>query len=226
MKSKQQNPPLPPSTSSISRYATPVPDWAPMSTPAWNPSSRTPTHGDTTSQSSLGALPESSAASSQQNIQHQLFDHRLVGIKLKVIIKNKQHKQSKVIAFLRLLQGSYSLQWPHYTSTQCLNPESVLITAKHPNPTRGNGLLVVVEGEHCGKYVRRIHHRYDNDVAIISLAIVAKNPDGGAADRLTGEQLELTRSFLCVGKESPEEREKGDALMEQIRKQARVHRAK
>jgi len=58
------------------------------------------------------------------------------------------------------------------------------------------------------------------------LAVVAKNPDGGAADRLTGEQLELTQSFLCVGDESSGKRKKGDALMEQIRKQACVHHAK
>jgi len=144
---------------------------------------------------------------------------------LKVVVKNAQQKQSEVVAFVRLLNGSYSFQRPYYTTTQYLEPKSV--TAKHPNPTRDNGLLVVVEGEHRGKYVRRIHHRYDNNkVAIISVAVVAKNPDGGAANELTGERFELTQHCLCVGDESTEERKKGDELMEQICKQARVHRAK
>src|SRR6266571_2712907 len=137
---------------------------------------------------------------------------------LKVVVKNMQQKQP-VVAFVRLLNGSYSFQQPYYTTTQYLEPKSV--TAKHPNPTRDNGLLVVVEGEHCGKYVRRIHHRYDNNkIGIISLAVVAKNPDGGAANELTGEQFELIQHYLCVGNESTEERKKGDELMEQIRKQA------
>jgi hypothetical protein len=61
-----------------------------------------------------------------------------------------------------------------------------------PNPTWDNGLLVVVEGEHCGKYVRQIHHRYHEDEcnkqALILLAVIKKVD--GAADTLTGEQFE------------------------------------
>jgi len=69
---KRQNPPLPPPTPSISGFATPMPDWAPMSTPAWDPSSRTPqaAHDETPSHHD-SALPESSPASSQE---HHLFD--------------------------------------------------------------------------------------------------------------------------------------------------------
>jgi hypothetical protein len=45
---------------------------------------------------------------------------------------------------------------------------------------------MVVKGEHCGKYVRRIHHRYHEDngnkQALIILAVIKKVE--GAADTL------------------------------------------
>ena len=65
--------------------------------------------------------------------------------------------------------------------------------SKSPNPTHNNGLLMVIEGEHCIKYVRQIHHRYHEDdggrQTLIILVVIKKA--NGAADILTGEQLEL-----------------------------------
>ena len=74
------------------------------------------------------------------------------------------------------------------------------VLSRSPNPTRDNGLLMVVKGEHCGKHVRRIHHRYHEDngnkLALVFLAVVKKVD--GAADTLTGEQLELGPDSLCL----------------------------
>ena len=78
------------------------------------------------------------------------------------------------------------------------------MTPKHPNPTRNNGLLVVIEGAHCRKYVRRIHHRYEGEEAIVILAVV--NRVIGHVDNLSGEQLELDVSHLCVCEESKEDK--------------------
>jgi hypothetical protein len=71
---------------------------------------------------------------------------RLVGRKVKVL----------VTASVVETDGELSIRSTHYTTSELLSPEQV--TLKHPNPTRDNGLLLVIEGEHCGKYVRRIHH--------------------------------------------------------------------
>jgi hypothetical protein len=94
------------------------------------------------------------------------------------------------------------------------------VTAKNPNPTRDNGLLVVIKGEHCGKYVRRIYHRYDdNNQALMILSVVTRTD--GAVDTLTGEQLELGSEFLCLAVETQAEKKLNTSLMASLRKSAR-----
>jgi hypothetical protein len=85
---------------------------------------------------------------------------------------------------------------------------------------------VVVEGEHCGKYVRRIHHRYHeengNKQVLIVLAVVKKAD--GAPDILTGEQLELGPDSLCLASETSEEKKWNANLMNSLRENARKRR--
>ena len=199
-----------------------------MSTPAWNPSSRTPLAAQnddwTPSGPSSSALPVPGSVLSQENIQHRLLNPQLVGMRLKVVVNNEEFKKKAVVAVLMSLDGRLSLRHSYYNKWLSLAPESV--TPKQPHPTRDNGLLVVIEGEHCGKYVRRIHHRYENGQAISSFAVVAKNADGSAADRLTEERVEVAVDFLCLGDETASERKMGDSLMNSLRDLARVHRAK
>lgn len=96
------------------------------------------------------------------------------------------------------------------------------MSLKSPNPTRDNGLLMVIKGEHCGKYVRRIHHRYHEDgnkQAIIILAVVKKVD--GAADTLTGEQFELGSDSLCLAFETNVDKKLNANLMNSLRGNAR-----
>jgi hypothetical protein len=100
------------------------------------------------------------------------------------------------------------------------------VTPKSPNPTRDNGILMVVKGDHCGKYVRRIHHRYHEDngnkQALILLAVVEKVE--GAADTLTGEQFKLDSDSLCIAVETKEEKKLNENLMNSLRFNARNRR--
>jgi hypothetical protein len=100
------------------------------------------------------------------------------------------------------------------------------VSSKSPNPTRDNGLLVVVKGEHCGKYVRRIHHRYHEDngnrQALILLAVVKKMD--GAADTVTGERFELGPDLLCLAFETNEDKKLNAKLMDSLRENARKGR--
>ena len=85
---------------------------------------------------------------------------------------------------------------------------------------------MVVEGEHCGKYVRRIHHRYHEDngnkQALVILAVVKKVD--GAADTLMEEQLKLGPDSLCLAVETNEERNLNSNLMNSLREIARKRR--
>ena len=100
------------------------------------------------------------------------------------------------------------------------------MSSRSPNPTCDNGLLVVVKGEHCGKYVRRIHHRYHEDngkkQVLIILAVIKRVV--GAADTLTGEQLELDPDSLCLAVETNEDKKLNANLMNLLRKNARKRR--
>jgi len=130
------------------------------------------------------------------------------------------HKE--LTASVLSVDGRLGIQRQLYKSFQPLLPNQV--TPKHPNPTRDNGLLVVIKGDHCGKYVRRIHHRYKGEEAIVILAVV--NRVAGHVDNLSGEQLELDISHLCVCEESKEDKGLNRLLMNPLREEARKTRAK
>jgi hypothetical protein len=98
------------------------------------------------------------------------------------------------------------------------------LTPKRPNPTRDNGLLVVVEGDHLGQYVRRIHHRYENGQPIMILAVI--NRTEGGHETLSGDHLELSPDVLCIGHETKEEKAQNEGLMTALRKDAQKTRAK
>src|ERR1700678_2256938 len=95
---------------------------------------------------------------------------------------------------------------------------------KHPHLTRNNGLLVVIKGEHCGRYVRRIHHTYDQETALIILGIVKRMEN--AVNTLTGEQLELGADHLCEAIKTKEDKQCNKSVMTALREQARKIRPK
>ena len=123
---------------------------------------------------------------------------------------------------IALISGQLSIRHNKYKTSESLSPEWVSL--KHPNPKRDNGLLVIIQGEHCGKHVRRIHHRFENEQVKMTLAIV--NRMEGTADMLTGEQLELDAGQLCVSSETADEKKKNDMLMTALHEEARKTRTK
>jgi hypothetical protein len=85
---------------------------------------------------------------------------------------------------------------------------------------------MVVQGEHCGKYVRQVYHRYYEDngkkQVIIILAVV-KRVDG-AADTLTGEQLKLDPDLLCLAFKTTKDKKLNANLMNSLHENAHKHR--
>ncbi len=210
-------------------YATPIPEPSLPSSPAWDPSSRTPQpNSDNAQAESLpsptpppdtfdeGHVTPSSPIDSGNNESlpspipppnlfdqgHVLLDPRLLGAQLKVSVTGGKFDHKELTASVLSVDGRLCIQRQVYKTFKTLLPNQV--TPKHPNPTRDNGLLVVIKGDHCGKYVRRIHHRYQGEEAIVILAVV--NRVAGHVDDLSGEQLELDVSHLCVCEESKEDK--------------------
>jgi hypothetical protein len=125
-------------------------------------------------------------------------------------------KGKDVVASVEATDGQLCIRYKHY-KVYDLSPEHV--APKHPTPTRDNGLLIVIKGDHHGKYVRRIHHRYEGEQAIVILAVV--NRETGKIDKLTDEKLELDLFHLCLCDESKDDKKLNSILMNTLREEAR-----
>ena len=157
--------------------------------------------------------------------QYHLLDERLVGAQLKVVVNDgESYKNREVFVSIARVEGVVSIRHYVYKTSKGLAP--TWVSTISPNPLRDNGLLVVVKGEHCGKYVRRIHHRYHeyngSKQAFMILAVVQKVE--GAADTLTGEQFELAPDSLCLAFETNEDKKLNAKLMTSLRENARKRR--
>jgi hypothetical protein len=141
-----------------------------------------------------------------------------------IVNDGETYKNREVDVSIAMVEGVVSIRHHVYNSSRGLAP--TWVSPKSPNPTRDNGILMVVKGDHCGKYVRRIHHRYHEDngkkQALILLAFVKKVD--GAVDTLTGEQLELSPDSLCVAVETNEDKKLNANLMNSLRENARKRR--
>ena len=219
----------------ISGNTTPFPESCLSSSPAWDPSSHTPQPGRTSpiSESPSQSVDPEHAPNSCTSLispsrpipEHALLDPRLVNVGIKVVVNGGTYNAKELRAFIMSAEGRLCICCQKYKTLECLPLEWV--TPKYPNAKRENGLLVVIKGEHFGKYARRIYHRFvvgDQKEAITILAVV--NRVEGQVDTLTGDQLEMDASHLCVCDESIEDRKRNDLLMESLREEARKKRAK
>jgi hypothetical protein len=187
------------------------------STPSWNPLASSRTTPDPTP-----ATAVSSSSSRLALPQHPLLDSQFLGVQLKVIVNGGRFKDKELAVSLELVAGRLSIRRTSYKTSESLDPSWV--SPKHPHPTRDNGLLVVIKGDHCGKYVRRIHHRYDRETPIIILGVVKRTEN--AVDSLTGERLELGADHLCVAIEMKEDKKHSESVMAALHEQASKIRAK
>jgi hypothetical protein len=158
----------------------------------------------------------SRVAAVQEPPQHPLLNPLLVGVSLKADVteENGNIKEQNISVVNNL--GELRLVRTVYTTSTLLLPDRV--SAKHPNALRDNGLLVVIQGEHTGKYVRRIHHKRSDGRLSMILAVV--RPVDGAADTLVGERLELDVDFLCVAVETKKQKDLNSSLRSQLRSEA------
>lgn len=124
------------------------------------------------------------------------------------MVNGGKFTQKELVASPVSVDGKLNIRHTIYNTLEYLSPDWV--SPKYPNPTCDNGLLVVIEGEHCGKYVQRIHHEIKNEKTIMILAVVERTT--GAADTLTGEQLKLDPSHLCVSSETKDDKSRNEPL--------------
>ncbi|PPR06332.1 hypothetical protein CVT24_002508 [Panaeolus cyanescens] len=184
---------------------------------AWDPNSRTPV-SRSRSASPVPMLLENPTPPAPSP-SHPLLDTRLLSIPLWVLVNGGGFNNKDVVVSVTRVGQRLCICRDAFKTTTLLEPSWVSIS--HPNPTRDNGLLVVIRGEHCGKYVRRIHHRYGDtrSSVFVQLAVLARK--AGESDVITDERLELSPEYLCLAYESPQDKKLNQTLMHTLREQAR-----
>ena len=93
-----------------------------------------------------GSRTSQIASRQPDGAQHPLLDERLVGAQLKVIVDNgENYKNREVVVSIARVEGVVSIRHHVYNTSKGL--VATWVSSKSPNPTRDNGLLVVVKGE-------------------------------------------------------------------------------
>ena len=136
---------------------------------------------------------------------------------MKVLVTSGEHKEKEMVIAVVQVDGWLSIQFSHYKMLGFLPLEQV--SPKHPNLMCNNGPLVVIGGDHCGKCVCQIHHRYEDGQPIVVVAVMHQMEDG--KDSLSGEHLEFSPDDLYVGHETKEKKKWNDGLMSGLREEAR-----
>ncbi|KAF8169926.1 hypothetical protein BJ912DRAFT_933537 [Pholiota molesta] len=124
---------------------------ASSSTPAWDPSSQTP-------------LSVSSPESPPQ---------------LNANTNGGKYKNQVIPAIISIVDGHLAMRHIIRNTSYALEPD--WIKPKHPSPTHDNGLVLVIKGEHHGKYLRRLHHDGYGHTALMIAAVVERIE--GSVDR-------------------------------------------
>lgn len=79
-----------------------------------------------------------------------------MNVGIKVVVNGGEYEAKELSVFIMSTEGRLSIHRQKYKTLEYLSPEWV--TPKYPNTKRENGLLVVIKGEHFGKFARWIYH--------------------------------------------------------------------
>lgn len=142
------------------------------------------------------------------------MDRRLVGFELNMIVNGGGYSNKELSGSISSVEGHNVIRTKRYHTSVLLEPEWT--RPRHPSPTHDNGLLVVIRGDHFGKYARRIHHHHHGGTTSIVVGVVTRCE--GGSDKLTGERIELEPEDLCTVPETKAQKDHNHNLMTQIRK--------
>jgi hypothetical protein len=192
---------------------------ASTTTPAWDPSSRTPldfllSRAPPRSHETTNFSQPTEVRVSQQPIPaHPLIHSSFLGKNFQVVVDGGEYSNKVLTAKVVMIDGIMLLRYPNRGTDYPLQPEWV--SPLHPSPTHDNGLVVVIRGEHHGKYLRRLHHDGYKNLALMIAAVVERRKD--TTDDFTGEVVKIDCESLCVVKETAEEVKRMKTIMLQKR---------
>ena len=150
--------------------------------------------------------------------QHPLFNPKVMGIGVMAVVTGGKYQKKKVVVQSTMEDGQPRILHRSYSTSTGLDPAWVSLA--EVNVLRYDGLLVVIKGEHLGKFGRRIHHDQFGGEKRALVAFV--NRVSGAQDVLTGEEQHLPADCLAMVHEEKAEKDKNQLVVEARRKEARA----
>jgi hypothetical protein len=141
-----------------------------------------------------------------------------MGVNVDAVVTGGQYKNRKMVVYSSMVDGQQKILHRSYGTITILDPEWVALALV--NVTRHDGLLVVIKGEHLGKFGRRIHYGHFSEGRKALVAFV--NRVSGVQDTLTGEEQHLLADCLASVHEEKAEKDNNELVVEARRKAARA----
>jgi len=178
------------------------------STPAWDPSSRTPEHHFCEPTPPVPALPD-----------HPLLQSHLLDVKVQAKLLGGQHKVAKTFISGSMYEGQPRILYMTHKTTYVVDPNWVTIL--HPNVKATDALLVILEGEHAGRFALQICQTHRGSKTMVLVAII--DHVAGMQPNQTGIEVALPAEDLAIVQEMKVEKEWHTECMKARRQQARTH---
>ncbi|KAH9480487.1 hypothetical protein JR316_0007087 [Psilocybe cubensis] len=180
---------------------TPLPDTIEDTSPAWDPSD----HSEDLTSISIGTVVVNSSdgtnVASLTTPCNLLLKRELIGVPLTVEEATVDGHVSPLFVIVQEdVDGQLCMMRFTPNSKRTLRIESTHIKPKHPTIKHDFGLLAIIEGEHAGKCVRRVHSRKDTNGVVLVVKQVLPT-DRGADQIVDGELLTPTEN-CCVAYET------------------------
>ncbi|PPR04149.1 hypothetical protein CVT24_010726 [Panaeolus cyanescens] len=151
---------------------------------------------------------------------HPLLNPLFADITLKATVNGSKYKNSKLDIKVVNIDGRLSLQHKVFKTWNTLDP--AWVQPQHPHVSRDNSLLVVIEGEHVGQFVRQVDNVEIDGRMLMMLARIARAEE--TRDTLLPGFLYLPPSSLCVCSETDTSKKLNKGLIDGLREEARKGR--
>ena len=176
--------------------------------PAWDPLLRTPEHHPRILTPPVLALPD-----------HPLLQSHFLDVKVQAKLLGGHHKVAKTFISGSMYEGQPRILYTTHKTTYVMDPN--LVTILHLNVKATYALLVVLEGEHVGRFALQICQTHHSSKTL-ALVIIIDHATGMQPNQ-TGIEVALPAEDLAIVQEMKVEKEWHTECMKARREQACTH---
>jgi ribosomal protein L24 len=218
------------------RTPMPAPGEIPSSSPAWDPSSSTPLGAGassvlrnwsdcgldrgTASANGPGASSSHPPPPPPPASTHILLDPRLENIKVSAKVTGAGHTNKAMTVWGTVIDGRRRIVYSSNKALKDITMAQVVLSV--PNPTRTDSLLVVIDGENIGTFVRRVTHEKNGATSLAVCRVVTREKN--CRDTVTATTLKLRAEDIALVAETKDEKALNQGILAEERAAVRIRR--